>query len=420
MRRRVLLVAPVMPRHTGSGLARRAAMTLAALARDGEVDLFVVPVAGGEPSPPDHVLLEAARIHVLSLQEHLDPHVALIARLTDPLEEARAMERYPKPYLARFCTAASAAEVFDWARICPPTVVHVMRLYLAPLAGPFLRLAPAVRPEMVLDLDDDELETRTRLADLCRLRGEDEAARQEERERGKYETYVHRYLAAFDRVSLANPADAARIGRQFPSARTAVVPNGVLPPDGVPRHEPSAEGPLRLLFVGTLDYLPNADAVEFLCTAIRAALHDLSSREIAIDIVGAGGEHLLNRFGRLEDVRLHGYAPCLASFYAAADVAIVPIRAGGGTRLKILEAFAHHVPVVSTALGAEGLGAVDGRELLIGDSAASIARACLRIKSDPALARHLACRAGALVSRSHGPDAVAAALRRLRGRRVGP
>jgi glycosyltransferase involved in cell wall biosynthesis len=419
MRRRVLLVTPVMPRHTGSGLARRAAMTLAALARDGEVDLVVVPVAGGEPSPPDHVLREAARIHVLSLQEHLDPHIALIARLTDPLERARAMERYPKPYLARFCTAASAAEVFDWARILPPSVVHVMRLYLAPLADPFLRLAPTARPEMVLDLDDDELETRTRLAGLHRLRGEDEAARQEERERGRYETYLHRYLAAFDRVSLANPADAERIGREFPSARTAVVPNGVLPPDDAPVHEPSSKGPLRLLFVGTLDYLPNADAVEFLCTAIRAALHDLFPRKIAIDIVGAVGGHLLDRFGCLEDVRLHGYAPSLASFYAAADVAIVPIRAGGGTRLKILEAFAHRVPVVSTALGAEGLGAIDDGELLIGDCATSIARACLRIKSDPALARQLACRAGVLVAQSHGLDAVVAALRLLRGRSVG-
>ena len=418
MRRRVLLVTPVMPRHTGSGLARRAAMTLAALARDDEVDLIVVPVVGGDLSCPDHVLREAARVHILPLEEHLDPHVALISRLTDPLEQARAMERYPKPFLARFCTAASAGVVFDWARARPPAVVHVMRLYLAPLVDPFLRLAPAARPEMVLDLDDDELETRTRLADLRRLRGEDEAARHEERERAKYETYVHRYLAAFDRVSLANPADAERLGRQFPSVRTAVVPNGILPPDDVPRHEPSTEGPLRLLFVGTLDYLPNADAVDFLCTAIRAALHNLSSREIAIDIIGAGGEPLADLFGRLEDVRLHGYASCLAPFYAAADVAIVPIRAGGGTRLKILEAFAHRVPVVSTALGAEGLGATAGGELLIADGAASIARACLRIKSDPALARHLAGRAGVLVAQSHGLDAVAAALRRLRGAKV--
>lgn len=418
MRRRVLLVTPVMPRHTGSGLARRAAMTLAALARDDEVDLIVVPVVGGELSPPDHVLREAARVYILPLEEHLDPHVALISRLTDPLEQARAMERYPKPFLARFCTAASAGAVFDWARIRPPSVVHVMRLYLAPLVDPFLRLAPAARPEMVLDLDDDELETRTRLAGLRRLRGEDEAARHEERERAKYEIYVHRYVAAFDRVSLANPADAERLSRQFPSARTAVVPNGVLLPDEVPRHEPSTKGPLRLLLVGTLDYLPNADAVDFLCTSIRAALHNLSSREIAIDIVGAGGEPLAGQFGRFEDVRLHGYAPCLAPFYAAADVAIVPIRAGGGTRLKILEAFVHRVPVVSTALGAEGLGATDGGELLIGDSAASIARACLRIKSDPALARHLAGRAGVLVAQSHGLDAVAAALRRRRGAKV--
>lgn len=388
-------------------------MTLAALARDAEVELFVVPVVGGELSPPGHVLREAVRVHVLPLQEHLDPHVAMISRLTDPREKADAMERYPKPFLARFCTVASAGVVFDRARRHPPSAVHVMRLYLAPLVDPFLRLAPASRPEMVLDLDDDELETRRRLAELHRMRGEPEAARHEELERGRYEVYAHRYLPAFDRVSLANPADVARLGRRFPGARMVVVPNGVVPPKSVLQRERSSDGPLRLLFVGTLDYLPNADAVDFLCTALRTTLHGLSPREIAIDIVGAGGNRLRDRFGRLEGVRLHGYAACLAPFYAAADVAIAPIRAGGGTRLKILEAFAHRVPVVSTTIGAEGLEAADGEHLLIGDSAASMARACLRLKSDPAFSARLADRAAGLVARSYGLDAVAAALRRV-------
>ena len=323
------------------------------------------------------------------------------------------MERYPKPFLARFCTVASAGEVLDRVRLHPPSAVHIMRIYLAPLVDPVLRLAPGSRPWMVLDLDDDELETRARLAELHRVRGESEAALHEEQERTKYEVYARRYLQAFDRVALANLADAERLGRQFPGVQTAVVPNGVLLPKSVARREPSSEGPVRLLFVGTLDYLPNADAADLLCTAIRDALRRLSPREIAIDIVGAGSDPRLVRLGRLEGVRLHGYASCLAPFYAAADVAVVPIRAGGGTRLKILEAFAHRVPVVSTTIGAEGLDVTDGEHLLIGDSPASMAHACLRLKSDPAFAALLADRAADLVVRSYGLDAVAAALRHV-------
>ena len=98
--------------------------------------------------------------------------------------------------------------------------------------------------------------------------------------------------------------------------------------------------------------------------------------------------------------------PC----YAAADVAIVPLRAGGGTRIKILEAFAHGVPVVSTPVGAEGLEAGDGEHLLLGEDAEAFARRCAELMASPELRRNLAERALRLVRDSYSLDAAIAAV----------
>jgi glycosyltransferase involved in cell wall biosynthesis len=79
-----------------------------------------------------------------------------------------------------------------------------------------------------------------------------------------------------------------------------------------------------------------------------------------------------------------------------ADVVLVPLRFGSGTRLKIIEAFAHRIPVVSTTLGAEGLDAEDGHHLLLADTPAALARACARLLSDDALRARLVANAHAL------------------------
>jgi len=99
-----------------------------------------------------------------------------------------------------------------------------------------------------------------------------------------------------------------------------------------------------------------------------------------------------------------------APLYAAADLAVVPIRAGGGTRIKILEAFALGIPVVSTRLGAEGIEALDGVHLLLADDAPAFAAACVRLKNDPDTAAALARRAALLVAENHGTERINAAL----------
>ena len=88
-----------------------------------------------------------------------------------------------------------------------------------------------------------------------------------------------------------------------------------------------------------------------------------------------------------------GQVPDIEEELAGADVVVVPLRFGSGTRLKVLEAFAHRIPVVATTLGAEGLGAQDGIHLLIGDTVDAIAAACARLLTDQALRETMVDRA---------------------------
>ena len=86
-------------------------------------------------------------------------------------------------------------------------------------------------------------------------------------------------------------------------------------------------------------------------------------------------------------VTLTGRVPDIATELAAADVVVAPVRYGSGTRVKILEAFAHRIPVASTTFGAEGLDTADGVHLLLADGAEALAAACARLLEDIDLRR---------------------------------
>jgi glycosyltransferase involved in cell wall biosynthesis len=406
----ILYVAPIMPQPFGNGLAMRAAMILEALARRFEVHLFVVPVAGDFGPASNFVRTHTMRVEVFDLASHLDPLFGLIARVLDPDHRERAQLAYPKPLFSRFCTGDSAQFLFEWSGNRAVTAVHVMRLYLAPLAVPFLRAASSERPFCVLDLDDDDVRTCRRLMRLHRHLGDCRAAAAAAAEAQKYRTLADAHLRLFDRALVSSGRDARRLAASFPGTRFAVVPNGYPPLDDVPRPPPSGAGPLRLLFVGTFGYFPNLDAALFLCREVLPALCRSGDRDIRIDLVGAGNTVALAGLARYPGVTVHGFVEDLAPFYAAADVAVVPVRVGGGTRIKILEAFAHRVPVVTTRIGAEGIDAADGQHLLIADDAEAFARACHTVKQRPELAADRANHAAALLVERYSPAQVDAAF----------
>jgi glycosyltransferase involved in cell wall biosynthesis len=216
-------------------------------------------------------------------------------------------------------------------------------------------------------------------------------------------------------VLVCSQVDAEGLGALMPSTKITVVPNAAPTVRRAPPRERAADATIRLLFVGAMGYFPNQDAARFLCREVVPCLRGMTDRPVRIDIVGPGSVERLADLGHDPTVHLHGRLPDLTACYAEADIAVVPIRAGGGTRIKILEAFAYGAPVVATSLGAEGLEGVDREHLLIADDATDFARACLELVQTPALREALARNGRSLVETRYGRDAVTARIVRMYG-----
>lgn len=383
-------------------------MFLDALAGGFDVFLLVVPVAGPADASqvPEFIARRTARVVVLALEGRIDPHYALIARLKDPEERLAALLAYPRPALERFATSDTVREAASHFAGVRFDLVHVMRLYLASFAGPYLSAA-AFRPACAIDIDDDEGETRRRLAALHDLRGRARAAALAAAEARKYWDLERRWLPRFDRVAVCADGDRIALERRVGLTSVVVLPNAVDLPAS-PRGQPGGTA-LTLLFVGSLGYFPNEDAACFLCREVLPRLRAATDRPVSVRIVGPHPPASVRSLAG-PDISVTGAVADVSPYYADAHLAVVPLRAGGGTRIKVLEAFAHGVPVVSTALGAEGLDVEQGSHLLIADTAEGLAAACLRLADNPAVADALARRARALVAARYGLPAVKAMI----------
>jgi len=150
----------------------------------------------------------------------------------------------------------------------------------------------------------------------------------------------------------------------------------------------------QLLFIGGMDYIPNLDSAHYFLHEIFPLVQS-KIPAVKVDVVGRELWRIKNQKS-LEAVQFHETVPDVLPFFRKADVLLVPLRYGAGTRIKILEAMAAGVPVVSTSKGCEGIEVVSGEHLMIADSPDSFALSVQRLLVDPGLkmtimqnARHL-------------------------------
>jgi glycosyltransferase involved in cell wall biosynthesis len=219
--------------------------------------------------------------------------------------------------------------------------------------------------------------------------------------------YQRRLTESASAVMCVSDLDAQTVRHLTAEGDIVVVPNTV----EVPRCIPDRKAAGGALFVGSLDWFANLDGLrwfdEEVWPRVVARVPDRS-----FQIVGrssrAGSLHL-----SAPQTRYLGPVRDLGPAYRNAAVVVVPVRVGGGTRLKILEAFAHGVPVVSTSLGAEGLMVQDGVHLMLSDSPAAMAESIELIMRDARYADRLRASAFELVRRHYSDEAVVDALGEL-------
>ena len=374
---RLILLAPIEPASTGNGLAMRAELFRAAANSDFAVQTIVVPVAGRLPAgagrAPGAVIVPA------------DPGRARAgtSRLVgDPVWRDRLGQAGALPRLARAASPGLVDVVVDALAGRASAAVHVMRSYLAPLGR-----AVAERLDArwsTLDLDEDD----------AALAGPDEAR--------AYERLLSVFAPLFDGLSAASLGEASTIGERH-GITVEHIPNAVALPPPAPRAWGRSDA--SLLFVGNLTYPPNVEAARALVETVVPGLR----RPARVTLVGPHDARIAGLAG--PQVQVTGFVPDLDPIYAAADVVVAPLQRGGGTRIKLLEAFAHDVPVVASRAAAAGLEVSDGCHLLLADGPEKTAAAVEAVLADRALAEKLVSQAGRLLRNRYSTDVVIPMIR---------
>lgn len=190
-------------------------------------------------------------------------------------------------------------------------------------------------------------------------------------------------LDAFDLILAITEADAARFRAMNPriDPRMIIVPAGADVPDVLPPSPAAVGGPIRLVHIAAMDWLPNQAALKWFLEGVLPGL-DEAGLDYRLDVVG---KNMPDDFKRYESarVRVHGFVQDLAPITSAAHVAVVPLQVGGGMRVKILDYWAMGIPVIATQVGAEGLS--DGVEatVALADTQPDFVRAILQLARSP-------------------------------------
>jgi glycosyltransferase involved in cell wall biosynthesis len=363
MNRQALFISPEAPYPLAGGGAQRTASLLNALAREYDVDLVVFR----EPRADDprlHLPVGLVRrLHLLELSANSRYTFARMVR-----NVGRLARRVP-PLIDRFAgfgqeiRAATNGEHYDIA-----VIEHFW-------CAPYWEEAAAVSNTTVLDLHNIESVLHERCARVDR--GSQAFAHRAFRDicRGLEE----KWLPRFTYLLAASEADAQLLRHISPRSNVLVYPNSI----------PFIPAPSRMeadviVFSGNLEYHPNVSAVRFFREEIWPGLRERWPGLVWC-LVGRSHEAIARTVRNYERIEFSGAVDDAIRELACAKVAIVPVLAGSGTRIKILEAWAAGVPVVSTPLGAEGLPARDGEHLLLAANAREFQEAVSSLLGNPEL-----------------------------------
>lgn len=403
---RILILAPQLPippqALTGAvqGTTIRNYNLIAGLARRHTVDLatFVPP-----DSPPDAIeLLRPTCREILALPQ---PARTIAQRGRDTLISAL-------PDMAlRLALPRMADELHALVHRASPAydVIQVEGIEMAPY---MLALKARPRqPETARFIFDDHnaeyvLQQRSFLTDVRRPRRWIAAAYSFVQWR-KLVAYERRVCRQADRIVAVSEVDRAALLRLDDRLDITVAPNGVdlafYRPDAVAALP--GMGPGALVFTGKMDYRPNVDAVTWFADAVFPLIREAAG-EVTFYIVGQQPHGRVAALGERPGIVVTGRVPDTRPYIAGAAVYVVPLRIGGGTRLKVLEAMAMGQAIVSTRLGCDGFPFTDNVEVAYADEPAEFAARVLALMRDRSQAAALGRAARAFVEAHYGWDAI--------------
>ncbi len=371
-RRRVLFLTPQLPYPPEQGTAIRNYNLIRHVASRCDAALLSFVHAGRES-----VDLGPLEEICYSLSTVLAPARSLGARL-------RTLLTTRDPDMAhrlRSATFSSALKELLCAEL--PDLVQVEGIELAPYIPMMRRWLGGACPPIVFDDHNAEyvLQRRAWESDLPRPRRWPAALYSfvQWRRLISYERAVCRWA---DGVVVVSEADARAVGGLLPALSPLVVPNGV----DIEKYHPQLEDSLSLkhpavVFTGKMDFRPNVDAMVWFYDRVWPLVRD-AVPDVHLYVVGKSPHARLSSLARDPAITVTGYVEDILPYFGGADVYVVPLRVGGGTRLKVLEAMAAGLPLVSTTLGVEGISLVPGTHALLADTPLEFSRAIHSLLKD--------------------------------------
>lgn len=205
----------------------------------------------------------------------------------------------------------------------------------------------------------------------------------------KLESYEAWACRSVDAVTAVSDQDAAALRRLAPGLDVTVVPNGV-DVAAYTSFQPGASilPPHSLLFTGTMDFRPNVDAVLWFADRVFERIQ-AQMPDVQFYVVGHRPHQRLDVLKARPGIVITGSVPDTRPYFASANVYVIPLQSGGGTRLKVLEAMAMKKPIVSTTMGCDGFPLISGQQALLADDPAQFAAAVVSLLDDPAGSKRL-------------------------------
>jgi glycosyltransferase involved in cell wall biosynthesis len=376
--------------------------------------------------PPNHG--GGARLFnlVRGVHRDVDLHLLIFSRAECDDEQRDALTPYcssvtfhrwhPRECPDMFRQVPSGAQLFssDEARRTLQDIVHIHGIDVVQLEYTELgQYAAALPPGVKVILTEHDIAFRShrrrRAMRFHRRFPEGNAFGESHSNWRRLVDYEIRWAKRADRVHCMSEDDAQYLAGFIPSRadRFRVVANGV----DTSGYQPGRDFSQRrgVLYVGNFQNLPNVDALEYLVGDIWPLVR-LKDPEATLTVVGANMSERIQRHHGRDGINVVGMVPSLEPYYREHRVLAAPIRAGSGTRLKIMEAFASGLPVVSTSLGAEGIRCTDGHDIAIADRATPFARELLRLLHDDRAAEDMSGAGRRLAESTYSWDTISRTL----------
>lgn len=391
---RVLLLTQVLPYPPDSGAKLKTLNVIRSLAP--EHDITLVSFARGNQTPDVERLRAHCRdVHTIEIQRTAR-HEARAAVRSLYGGEPVLMLRDDRREMRVLIEALTSRERFD--------LVHADQLNMCQFA---LRVPNAAR---VLDAHNALWLLYERLAAVL-PRGLRRLAFS--REARLLRAYEGRMCRACDAVLAVSADDRAALEAVGAVPDTITVVPITVDVHDLQRQPRLPLRPPRLVYIGPMHWPPNLDAVQWFAAAILPRIR-ARYPEVIFQVIGADPHGSLRGFAEPSHrIEVLGYVDDPAGHFAGAAALVVPLRAGAGMRVKILDGLARGVPIVTTQLGCSGIAVESGRHVLIADDPAEFAAATLRLLDDPALAQRLADNGRRLVETRYDWRAHRASLERV-------